>query len=179
MKYQKILISGKRCTGKTTLFWDLQKKLAWPTFSTSQFLRDFIYTHGISRGLKQVEDKSQEITQEIDQRTTSLLKANSPVIVETRAFGQIFDQFPDTLKILLVCDDQERIKRSSFRQTISLQKAKKRLFKKDKEWFEKMKSLYQRDDFFELKYYDLVIDTTSLVKKEVLNLVLKKLEKNN
>jgi len=176
VEYIKIIISGKRGTGKTTLFWGLQKQLSWPTFSVSQFLRDYIFTHGLSNKVEDINSRSEEITREIDNRIIELLKGDYHVIVETRVFGYIYEQFPDTLKVLLVCDDIVRINRYAFRQGISQEEARKRLFKKEDEWFEKMKKLYNRDDFFNNQYYDLVIDTTNLIAEQIQSLVLAKLK---
>jgi len=58
MKYSKITISGKICTGKTTLFWDLQKKLNWPVFSTGQFFRDYARQHNLS--LEKAEEQNKK-----------------------------------------------------------------------------------------------------------------------
>ena len=48
MKYSKITISGKICTGKTTLLKRLQKKLNWTTFMTGQLFRDYVKNHKLN-----------------------------------------------------------------------------------------------------------------------------------
>ena len=41
MTYTKIAISGKICSGKSTLFNDLEEKLKWPVFQTGKYFREY------------------------------------------------------------------------------------------------------------------------------------------
>lgn len=175
MKYTKIIISGLRCTGKTTLFWGLQKKLNWPTLSVSEFLRDYVGINGLSHQNEKIDLCSQDISSEIDKRVSRLLQSYKPVIISTRVFGQIDQQFDKTFKILLRCDNQVRAERYAFRENTTIIKAKQRLFKKEQDWYEKIKTLYNRTDLFDPKYYDLVIDTTKLTKQHIQGIVLTRL----
>lgn len=171
--YTKVVIAGKRCTGKTTLFWNLQKQLNWPTFSISQYLRDYIRTYQITP--EQVEQKSVEISGDIDQRVENLLKSTDKVIIEGRVFGRLINPVPDTLRLLLTSNDHVRIHRSAGREGISAEKAAQRLFKREDEWIERMEKLYGIENLFDPHYYDLVLDTSSLTPQEVLQKILSKL----
>jgi cytidylate kinase len=166
MSYSKILIVGKRCSGKSTLFWDLQKELNWPTFSLSHFLRDFIRTRGLTP--PEIEQQSAETSKEIENRIQALLKTPDHVIIESRMLGFLTAPIPHTCRLLLTCADTTRIKRSAFREGITVDKAQGRLYKREEKLFEAMKTAYKRDDFYNNRYYDLVIDTTHLSPEEVL-----------
>lgn len=170
MNYTKILITGKRCTGKSTLFWNLQKELNWPVFSVSHFLRDFIRTQGLTP--KQIEQQSKETSIEVENRIQSLLTTDNHIIIESRLLSFITHPIPGTCRILLTCDDQTRIHRSATRENISWEKAKTRLFQREKKLMDQMTSIYKRGNFFDKRFYDLTIDTTNLSPQEVLENVL-------
>src|SRR3989344_4254175 len=174
MKYSKITISGKICTGKTTLFCDLQKKLNWPTFSTGQFFRDYARQHNLS--LEKAEEQNKRITKEVDFRVRKLLKQNKNIITEGWMTGIMADKFPHILKILLVCDDKKRIRRFSKREKISLKEAEKRLKERENNWLKKLKIIYKRNDFFSPKNYNLIINTTKLSPNQVIKKAIEKLE---
>jgi len=170
MTYSKIVLCGLRCTGKTTLFWNLQKQLAWPTFSVSQYLRDYIRTYHVSP--YQVEQDSHKITTDIDQRIQSLLTSPDHVIIESRVFYLLRQSIPQTLKLLLTASDNVRIKRSSEREQTDLIKAKTRLDKRETEFTQRMGQIYGFSDFFNPNYYDLVINTDLLTPDQVTAQVL-------
>jgi cytidylate kinase len=175
-KYKKILICGLRCTGKTTLFWNLQRNLNWPTLSTSKFLMDFVRTNGLADKPKEIEKLHPEMSQQIDDRTISLLKGNNNCIIETRLFAHNHLKFPDTFTLLLTCDTANRLNRYTHRECTTLDKAKKRLIQRERKWLERIKKIYQREHFFKHKNFDLVIDTTNLTPKQVLMRVIKNIQ---
>jgi len=71
MRYTKITISGKICTGKTTLFKGLQKKLKWPAFMTGQLFRDYVKEHGLN--LEGAEEQNEKLTKEVDYKVRDML----------------------------------------------------------------------------------------------------------
>ena len=80
MVYDKVTISGQICTGKTTLYQALGKRLDWPTFSTGQFFRDYAAKHQFD--LEAAEEQSAKITKKIDYQVRDLLKTKKYIIVE-------------------------------------------------------------------------------------------------
>ncbi|MBI4225707.1 AAA family ATPase [Candidatus Roizmanbacteria bacterium] len=174
MRFIKITVSGKICTGKTTLFWRLQKKLNWPTFSTGQFFRDYARQHNLS--LEKADEQKENITKEVDCRVRDLLKQDKYIIVEGWMTGIMADKFPRILKILLVCEDKERIRRFSQREKIPFIQAEKRLRERENNWLKKLKVIYKRNDIFDPKTYNLIINTTKLSPNEVFKKVIKKLK---
>ena len=174
MKFSKITISGKICTGKTTLFWKLQKKLNWSTFSTGQYFRDYARRHNLS--LEKAEEQNEKITKDVDSKVRHLLKRDKNIIAEGWMTGIMADNFRDILKILLICNDKERVRRFSQREKIPFFQAKKRLKDRENNWLRKLRIIYGRDDIFDPKNYNLVINTTELSPGKVFNKVIEKLE---
>src|SRR3989338_8986400 len=125
MKYSKITISGKICTGKTTLFRFLQEKLGWPIFSTGQYFRKYARDNNLSLG--KAEEQNKKITREVDYHVRSLLKQDKLLIAEGWMTGIMANKYPGILKILLVCDDRKRVHRFAKRGKIPTKEAKKLL----------------------------------------------------
>lgn len=180
--YTKVTISGRICTGKTTLFWALQKKLKWPTFSASQYFRDYSRTHGAS--LQKAEEQHPDLTREVDLRMKTLLReqARLPelrsgvsgqehIILEGWMAGIMADQTPGVLRILLTCDDHERVERYAKRDRVSLDEAQEKIKEREASWTIKLSRIYGRSDFFDPENYNLVIDTTHRSLEETLALV--------
>ncbi len=165
MRYQRALISGRRATGKSTLLWELQKRLNWPIFSISMFLRDYIRQYNLTP--QQVDERRVEIAKDIDGRILNLLSSSNNVLIEAKVYGGIKKNLPGTAKILLTASDNTRYQRNAFREGISFDKAKKRVIKKETEWEQKMAKILGFNDFFDPKYYDLVVDTTNLTREQV------------
>lgn len=176
MAYSKILISGLRNTGKTTLFWQLQKELNWPTLSVSQLMRDYIRANGLQgKSDSDIKPHEESLKTEIDHRICKLLTSPHQVIIETRAFALIRDPFPNTLKVLLTADEKVRVARNASRENISLDKSAKRLLKKEQDWLQKISHQFGFQDFFDPKHYDLVVDTNSLEPEQVSRIVVAKI----
>ncbi len=170
MKFSKITISGRACTGKTTLFWELQECLNWPTFSTSQFFRDYARTHKLKLDLAQEQEK--KLTIKTDLRAKNLLEKDINIIVEGWMAGVMADEIKGVLRIFLTASDKIRIKRYAERENISLAEAKKRLKSREESWLKKLAEIYPHVDAFDPKHYNLIIDTTHLTPSQTLNKVL-------
>lgn len=188
MKYYAITISGRICSGKSSLFKSLCQKLGWPSYSASNFFRDFCQKNTLP--LFAADLRPAELTQKVDQGMREMLLKKENLIVEgwlagfmarlpPRSTGSIGGQaqgIPGVLKILLICQDKERFRRFAQREKVSLAEAEKEIKKREENLFRKWRKVYGRQDFLAPKLYDLVIETSHFSPKEVLNLVLEKLE---
>lgn len=175
MVYKKIILCGLRATGKTTLFWDLQDKLSWPTFSVSLYIRDYIHRHHL-KNTDDIDKLGVDISRDIDRRVKNLLGSDNYCIIDARAYAGIFSPIPETLKLLLKTRDEVRLKRAALREGTTPEAQKTRLLKKENRWKEKMNQIYGRDDFLAPQFYDLVIDTTLLTPEEVLARVIEEIK---
>ncbi len=169
MKYDKITISGNICTGKTTLFWDLQQHLIWPVFSTSHFFRDYSRTNRMI--LETADEQNKKLTTKVDNRVGEMLKMPGNLIVEGWMAGIMADKLPRVLRILLTCNDDIRVKRFSFRERVTLKVAKERILEREKNLFDKLGHIYKRNDFLDPKNYNLLVDTSNLTLAKVFSRV--------
>lgn len=177
MKYDKITISGKICTGKSTLFRTLQNKLGWPTISSGAYFREYAKKHGLD--LNNADEQTKNITLKVDSKVQKFLGKKGNLLVDAWLGGILAEGIPHVLKVLLISNDNDRFKRFSKREHVSFAVAKKEVMKRDTEWFEKVSAIHKRSDFFNPKYYNLVIDTYSCDPMETVGKVLDKLGYHN
>lgn len=172
MIFSKITISGKICTGKTTLLNDLQKKLNWPTFLTGKYFRNFVTKENLD--LEKVEEQNEKFTKKIDYKVRDLLNGKGHLIVDGWMSGIMAKNLPDVLKILLVCQDNIRYQRFANREEINFDEAKKRVEERQNNWFDKIEKIHKIDpkEFSNPRNYDLIINTTDISSSDVLKKVL-------
>ncbi len=170
MKYSNITISGQICTGKSTLRNLLIKKFDWKTFSTGELFRQYAKNHNLN--LEQADEQSNQLTKKIDEQARELLKTKKNLIVDSWFAGITAKGILGVLKILLVCKDNIRYKRFAKREEISYQEAKLKVDKRFNNWAKKIYQIYRRKDFFDKKYFDLVIDTSYITPQAVSKKVL-------
>ena len=174
LKFDNVTISGGISTGKNTLLDNLKPYLepqGWKFTSGGQILRDF--TKEYVQPLASLVDK--KIHNMIDERTVKLLK-NGHYVVEAWLAGFFARNMKDTLRVLLVCKDNAlRIDRVVNRDKISVDMAKDFIKQREDTNFREWKKYYGNRDFFDPKYYQLVIDTYQTGPMETLGKVLDKL----
>ncbi len=170
MKFSKITISGKICTGKTTLRNLLAKKLGWQTFSTGELFRKYTIEYHLN--LNNAEEQNNKLSKKIDNQVSQLLKTKDHFIVDSWLAGVTAANIPKVLKILLICKDDIRYKRFAKREKISFEEAKQKVEERFFSWARKIKKIYQRDDFFDPKHFDLIIDTSHITPYVILKKVL-------
>jgi len=125
MTINKITISGKICTGKSTLLRSLQNELNWPVFMTGQLFREYVKKNKLN--LENVEEQNENLTKKIDFKVRDMLKSPGNLIVDGWMSGIMANHFPNILKILLICDDDIRYQRFANREKINLDEAKIRV----------------------------------------------------
>ena len=174
LNFQNITISGGIATGKNTLLENLKPfltPLGWRFASGGQILRDYLkeYKHPLaSLG----DEKIHHI---IDERTIKLLKEGKYAI-ESWLSGFMARNFDNTLRILLICSNPAlKIDRVVNRDKVSIDQAKRMIKEREEDNFNTWKKLYGDFDFFDPKYYHLVIDTYSSGPLETVGKVLDRL----
>ncbi len=170
----KVTISGLVCTGKSTLYNGLTKKMPWPTFSVSQFFRKYANKHQVS--LDDAQEQSYAFTTKVDHKTRLLLSRKGNLIIEGWMVGIMADKLKNVLKVLLVCDSNIRFTRFAKREKLNFVQAKTMVLKRENNLLGKLQEIYQRDDFLSPQNYDLVIDTTAITKKNLVDTVYQKLK---
>lgn len=173
MKYQKITISGRICTGKSSLFRALEANLKWPTFSTGAYFREYARTHNLV--LNDAQEQTKRLTTKVDSMVREKLRGEGNLLVDAWLGGMLAENIPGVLKILLVADDKVRWERFAKRENTDLETAKAEMTSRDNSWFEKVSVIHNRDDFFDRSKYDLVIDTSHLPLEKIVQTVTQKL----
>lgn len=171
--YSKVTISGKICTGKSSVFRELVDTLKWPTFSTGAYFREYAKTHKLE--LNNAEEQTDKLTHKVDGMVKEMLKKPGNLILDAWLGGVLAEGAKDVLKVLLVANDAIRFKRFAKRENVSLAEAEKEVLLRDSSWFEKVEKIHSRSDFFDTKNYTLVIDTSNVSIEYVVSTILKSL----
>ncbi len=183
LKYKNITVSGKICTGTSTLSRLLQQKLGWQHWDAGTFFRDYCQKMGLH--LEHTKVRSDNLRREIDYQVRKRLQNKSGLIQEGWLSGFFAQGLGGVLKVLLVCDDELRIDRLVNRDRFKVEEAKKHISEREKQNHESWVKTYQKEwqawvgekeiNFFDPQLYDLVIDTRSNSREQTLKTVLEKL----
>jgi cytidylate kinase len=180
LKYTSIAISGPPGGGRSTLLKNLRiyfEPFKWQAFSGGDWSRQFAIESGKHAASDQTHHSSQDFADEIDKQIDAgmrekLADPNNHYVIESWIAGWNMRGLKHVLKVLLLCPDDLRIDRIVNRDNLTIEEAKKHLFNRQRQNFEKWKRMYGVEDFWDPKYYDLVINTYSNGPKETANLVL-------
>lgn len=185
LKYSSIAISGPPGAGRSTLLKNIKshlESLHWDFFSGGDWARQFAIQNGKHDPSDLTHHKATDYGEDIDHQIDLALreKLSNPdahIAVESWIAGWNMRGLNHVLKVLLMCDDALRIDRVVNRDSISVEKAKTHLREREDANLEKWSKMYgvQKTDFWDVKHYDLVINTYSHGPQETLNLVLQAL----
>ncbi len=174
-KYDNVTISGGIGVGKNTLFANLKYYLeprGWRFRTTGQIIRD--YTKENTMPVASLV--SDDFHREIEKKALNILTNEKKWVIEAWLAGFIARDLKKVLKVLLVCShDSIRIDRVANRDRLSVHEAIGNLKKREKDNFDLWHRIYGKHDYFDPKYYDLVIDTYSSGQLETTGKVLDKL----
>lgn len=175
LKYDNITISGGIGVGTTTLFNNLKPYLShygWKFKSTGQLVRE----HTKENIMPMATLVSDDFDRQIEKRVEETLKKNSHQVIEGWLSGFVARNLKKTLKILVICSNEAlRIDRIVNRDGTTVEETKENIKKRERENFKKWRRIYGNYDFFDPKYYNLVIDTYSSGQLETAGKVLDKL----
>lgn len=183
LKYSSVAISGRPGAGRTTLIANLKpllSPLGWEFFSGGQWARQF----SIQAGKKNPSDPKHHFAtdygDDIDHKIDVAMREklsdpNVHMVVESWIAGWNMQGLPHVLKVLLMCNDALRIDRVVNRDNLAVEEAKAHLKEREEANIAKWRRMYGIDDFWDPKYYDLVINTYSHGPNETLALLLQAL----
>lgn len=185
--YRNVTVSGRICTGTTTLAKHLQQALGWKAVSGGKELYWDKLRKELGLSEEQTELRPDKIDLEIDSMIKQKLKEENHLILETHLAGFDAQGIPGVLKILLVCEDASghdqvaiRIDRMVNRNGTTVEEAKVHLEEREKKDLEKWRRIYGGNDSnwspYNPSYFDLVINTFNHNQEETLELALKALE---
>lgn len=175
-QYRIITIAGKYAVGTTTLAENLKDTLGWKYVNVGAIQREYDRKNNINENRQGALSRSDEHERKMDDMTKKMLKEEKNLIYEAWLAGFMAQRIPGVLKVLLICSEEAvRIDRVVNRDEISVDEAKQYIKQREEENSVKWKKLYGDHDFWDPKYYDLVIDTYSSGQMETLGRVLDKL----
>jgi len=179
LKFENITISGGVSSGKNTLLNNLKpylKPLGWKFTSGGQLLRDFAKEY--VQPLASLADE--KFHHEVDNRTKKLLSEEGHYVVEAWLAGFMARDLKNTLRVFLTTsNDAVRIDRVANRDKVSIEEAKKLIKEREEVNFKEWKRIYGDYNFWDPKYYHLIIDTYSSGPLETVGKVLDRLGFNH
>ena len=180
-----ITVSGRIASGATTLGHKLAKTLGWHHVEGGEIFWEAVRT---KMGLEEKDtnlrpDKEDE---DFDRSLKQILTNGKNLILETKLAGFNAQGIPGVFKIAIICEDESgndktdiRIDRLINREKISIEQAKEEVIDREKNDLAKWRKLYANGDqkwnYWDKKYYDLVINTYSYNQDETLKFALEKL----
>lgn len=175
-RYRNIVVSGKIATGTSTLARNLQKTLGWEYVNAGEIQRKYDRDHNRKEYEHGSTMRPDQHEREIEEMTKSMLTERDHIIYEAWLAGYIVRDMKDALKVLLICSNEAvRIDRVAFRDSLTIDEAKKYIKQREQENIAKWKALYGEHDFWDPNYFDLVIDTFATGPMETMGKVLDKL----
>jgi cytidylate kinase len=175
-KYQNITVSGKIATGTSTLAKNLVKALSWQYVNIGALQREYDRKHNIHENKQGAAARSDEHEQGMEEMTKQKLANQQGLVYEAWLSGFVARHIPGVLKVLTICSSEAiRIDRVVNRDNVGVEEAKEWIRQREAENIKKWQKLYGPYDFWDPKYYDLVIDTYSSGPMATLGKVLDQL----
>lgn len=182
---RNITISGRLATGKSTLARHVGEILGWKILDGGAIIREYMHANQIS--IKDTLKRPDEFDLDFEKSIEELLKKESQHIVQAHLSGFSARGIDGVYKILVVCNDEAgadkqsiRIDRIMNRDLISAKQARLEVSQREEENLIKYRRLYANNDpnwvYWDLKYYDLIVNTFSLNQSEAANFVMKHLK---
>lgn len=168
----KITIFGLAGTGTTSAGKMLAEKLGYQFVSSGYMFRQMAEENKMTLNeFEEATNKDPKFDRELDQRIKEFGEKNDNFIIESRLAWHFI---PDSIKIKLTCDLNERIKRVAEREKIPFAVAKEHNEFRDKKIAERYEKYYDIKDFNDDKF-DLVIDTTTTSIEDVVQRIEERL----
>jgi cytidylate kinase len=178
---RNITISGRIGAGATTLAKKLSDVLKWPLLEGGDLFEKIHKQLNISQ--IDVLQRPDSFDLQFEAQIKKILTHEKNQIIQSHLAGFDIQGISGVYKILVICQDPQgedkadiRIDRLMNRDGISLQEAKHEALTREKENLEKFRKLYAHNDlnwiYWDVKYYDLIVNTYSLNKEEALEFVL-------
>ncbi len=175
----RVIIAGSAGSGKSTVAKLLAKKLGYKHYSMGDFQREIAEEKGISLlELGKLEERDRSLDEEVDQRQIRLGREEDNFVIDSR-LG--FHFIPDSIKIFLDADFEERAKRilsDKIRKehNVDLENTKEHMKVRKASEKKRYKEYYDIDPY-DKSNYDLIVDATSITPEEVVEKIIEFVEK--
>lgn len=158
MRYRSIIISGPVAAGSSTAGKAVAEKLGLEYRAAGDFFRKYALLHNIPLYAK--EEVPDDVERAVDKEMTDLAASDKGVVIDALYAGYFNRNRHDVLKVLLTCNEEVRIKRALERNHTHTETAED-VKKRDLAHDAKFRKLYADENFLDLKFFDIVIDTTN------------------
>jgi len=187
--FRMITVSGRIASGSTTLGHKLAKILGWHHVEGGEVFWEAVRTKmGLEE--KDTDLRPDKEDTDFDSSLKEILTKGKNLILETKLAGFNAQGIPGVFKIAVICEDESgkdkadiRIDRLMNREKISIEQAKEEVIEREEHDLAKWRKLYANEDqdwnYWDKKYYDLVINTYSHNQEETLEFALEKLGYKN
>ncbi|MCX6814025.1 MAG: cytidylate kinase family protein [Candidatus Aenigmarchaeota archaeon] len=176
-----ITIQGQAGSGKSSISKLLAKRLRYKHYSVGDLRRKIARKHGLTLiQLNKLGEREKWTDREPDELQRKLGKEKGNFVIDGRTS---FYFIPHSFKIYLHADLETRARRV-FRDErksegySSLNDAERELVNREKSDRFRYKKYYNLD-ITDMKHYDLVIDTTKLTKKQIVERIVEALKKSS
>src|SRR5581483_623630 len=163
----KITLFGLAGTGTSSVGRALARKLKYQFYSTGNFMRDQADQLGLTiYEFDEMCRKDPNYDLNRDKMIEEFGKKNDNFILDAR-LGWRF--VPDSLKVKLECDFEERVKRVVFRDKMDVEEVKALTIKREESIGDRFWRYYQIKDSGDSSHFDLIIDTTKISATETMD----------
>ena len=173
LKYDNIAISGGIGVGTTTLMYNLLpflSPLGFKAKSTGEFFRNYT-KENIDPSATLWND---QMDRDVDGDVKKLFEKSKKWIIEGWLAGFMSRNITSALRVLLICSNEGVVfQRVAKRDGLTLNEAKKYTQEREKRNLAKWRRIYGNYDFFDTKYYTIVIDTATSSESATVDAVLK------
>ncbi len=172
-----ITISGTAGAGKSTVAKEVAKRLDLKHYSNGDFMREIAQKKGVTvLELNKIAETDKSIDKELDDRLVKLGKEENNFVIDSR-LG--FHFIPSSFKVFLDAGIHERATRvfgdqRGTEDNITLHDTKDKMIEREKSESVRYSQLYGVNHL-DYDNYDLVVDTTHMTVKEVVEKVLGKI----
>lgn len=180
-----ITVSGRIASGSTTLAKKLAERLKWERMEGGDIFWEAVRKK-MDLAPKDTKMRPDEEDLLFEKKQKEILETKSKIVLESKLAGFVAADMKDVFKILVICDDpdgvdqtQIRIDRLTNREGIAVKNARDEVLEREKNDLDKWRRLYANNDkrwnYWDSKYYDLVVNTFSHNAEQSLNIALKSL----
>jgi len=179
-----ITVSGRIASGSTTLAKKLSQVLNWRHIEGGEIIWEASKINDLGACAKDTDKRPDKDDISFDESLKKILRNQKHIVLETKLAGFNAQGIDEVLKIAVVCDDDSgkdqtriRIDRLVNRETLTTEEAKEEVIERENNDLDKWRRLYANGDsawnYWDEKYYDLVINTFDHNAEESLKIALK------
>lgn len=170
----KITIFGLAGTGKTTTGKMLAEKLGYKYMSTGNIFRGYAQEKNLTLNeFEELANNTDEYDRRLDSEVLDYGKNNNNFVFESRLAWHFI---PDSFKVNLMCEFDERLKRVASREDKHIEQVKEETNHREDLITQRYKQYYGIENFSDPKNFDFTVDTGPNNAQKVVEIILEELK---